>query len=469
MKSRRARAALVVCAAFLGACAYYNGLYNANHLAAEAARARREGRPAEARSLWEQAALKAESVAVRHPHSRYRDEALLLQGESFRDAGACPRAIEPLTLVIDSGGQTGERNRAALALGECFHRQGDFGRARQTLTPLVSNPDVSLQRPARLWRARALLADGDPQAALADLDLLDGQDIQFERAAALALLGRTDEAAAVLAGLSGPFDEPSWRTALDVLGQKSPALASRVTDQLVDRHDVGSGARARLLLADADRWASAGMPAQTTDRLRQASAAAPDSADGRVGAARVAVADLRTANTREALATITGALTRAVDDGGAGARIAELSLAVLRRISDARESPDADLRLFLAAEAARDALHADPLAASLFLEVARDHPGSPIAAKALLAGAQLDAMVADSVLRVVRERYAESPYWLMSQGLDPGTYPAVEDSLRNLASRQTPPDPGRARPRPSLGDEEIRRPSSQPSRGVPEP
>ena len=83
-----ALAASWAAAVLTGACAYYNGLYNANRLAADAARARREGRPAEARSLWEQAAIKAESVAVRHPRSRYRDRARLLQGESLREAGA---------------------------------------------------------------------------------------------------------------------------------------------------------------------------------------------------------------------------------------------------------------------------------------------------------------------------------------------------------------------------------------------
>ena len=471
MTSGRARAALVASAALLGACAYYNGLYNANHLAADAARAGREGRPAEARSLWEQAALKAESVAVRHPRSRYRDAALLLQGESLRDAGACVRAIEPLLLVADSGDQAGERHRAALALGECFHRQGDFGRARRALTPLVADPDMGLQRPARLWRARAFLAEGDAQSALADMEPLEGPDVQFERATALALLGRNDDAASLLARLTGPFDEPSWRAALDMLGRGRPESASRLIDQLVSRRDVGSGAQARLLLADADRWATAGEQSRSLERLRQASVVAPDSADGRLAAARLAVAALRSADSREAVATIAGALTSAVDDGGTGARVAEPALAVLRRISAARESPEADLRLFLAAEAARDALHAVPLAALLFLEVARDHPGSPIAAKALLAAAQLDTALADSLLRVVRERYAESPYWLALQGADPAAYRAVEDSLRRLVSRDAPTEPARPRPgiRPAPGDEEIRRPPTQPNRGVPEP
>ena len=62
----------LLAASLLGACAYYNGLYNANRLASDARRAEREGRAGEARSLWAQAAVKAESVATRYPDSKYR-------------------------------------------------------------------------------------------------------------------------------------------------------------------------------------------------------------------------------------------------------------------------------------------------------------------------------------------------------------------------------------------------------------
>ena len=74
------RPALILLAGAVAACAYYNGLYNANQLAAEARRAEAEGRRGEARSLWLQAAVKAESVIVRFPESDRRDDALLMRG-----------------------------------------------------------------------------------------------------------------------------------------------------------------------------------------------------------------------------------------------------------------------------------------------------------------------------------------------------------------------------------------------------
>ena len=84
------------------ACAYYNGLYNANRLVGEAEKAQREGRSGEARSLWSQAAVKAESVATRYPKSKWRDDALYLWGQGLMEAGECRRAENPLALAVDS-------------------------------------------------------------------------------------------------------------------------------------------------------------------------------------------------------------------------------------------------------------------------------------------------------------------------------------------------------------------------------
>ena len=70
------RSALI--ASLLGGCVYYNGMYNANRLAGSARKAEREGRTYEANNLWGQVATKAESVVVRHPDSKYAEEAAVL-------------------------------------------------------------------------------------------------------------------------------------------------------------------------------------------------------------------------------------------------------------------------------------------------------------------------------------------------------------------------------------------------------
>ncbi len=468
---RGAGIALLVQGVLFWGCAYYNGLYNANRLASDAVRASREGRLAEARSLWEQAALKAESVAVRHPHSKYRDDALLLQGESLRDAGACERAVDPLAVVVDSAQEAAQRTRGALALGQCFVELDEPARARAVLTPLVSAPDPDIYRQARLWRARAALRQDDPGAALADVDSLDLPEAAFERAAALTGLGRGDDALEALAAVPGRFQEARWTAIIHRLGAASPALAARLTDQALSRADLSPGMRARLLIDDADRWEAAGMPERALERLHAAAVAAPDSAEGRLATVRTTIARLRTTADRDSLATVSGSLARAVDDGGAAGRLAEPVLALLRRVTASREASQPDFRLFLAAEALRDTLRATALAGEVFLEIARDYPGSPIAPKALLAAAHLAPARAESLGAVLASRYADSPYWLAANGAMAPGFTELEDSLRFLAGRAGPAEPvrpGRPGARPVPTDEEIPRPAA-PGRGVPEP
>ena len=78
---------------------YYNGMYNANRLASSARKAEREGRTFEANNLWGQVATKAESVVVRHPDSKYAEEAAVLRGVALARLGQCDEAMTPLTRV----------------------------------------------------------------------------------------------------------------------------------------------------------------------------------------------------------------------------------------------------------------------------------------------------------------------------------------------------------------------------------
>src|SRR5215204_4426183 len=83
-------------AGLLSGCVYYNGMYNANRLAGSARKAEREGRTFEANNLWGQVATKAESVVVRHPTSKYADEAGVLRGVALARLGHCEEALGPL-------------------------------------------------------------------------------------------------------------------------------------------------------------------------------------------------------------------------------------------------------------------------------------------------------------------------------------------------------------------------------------
>jgi hypothetical protein len=76
----------------LGGCVYYNGMYNTKRLAGSARVAEREGRTFEATNLWGQVVTRAESLVVRHPDSKYVDEALMLKGTALARLGQCPSA-----------------------------------------------------------------------------------------------------------------------------------------------------------------------------------------------------------------------------------------------------------------------------------------------------------------------------------------------------------------------------------------
>jgi hypothetical protein len=124
-------------------------------------------------------------------------------------------------------------------------------------------------------------------------------------------------------------------------------------------------------------------------------------------------------------------------DGDAVGEAGQLH-ATLVQIRDASDSSaaraaTADLRLFLAAELARDTLKAPLLAASLFRRVADEWPDSPYAPKALLAVGMLEPAWADSARELLATRYAASPYVAYVQGNALPEYKALEDSLQAFA------------------------------------
>src|ERR671920_2049790 len=93
----RALALGLSCAGLMSGCVYYNGMYNANRLARSARKAERDGRTFEANGLWGQVATKAESVLVRHPTSKYAQDAGLLRGIALSRLGQCEQALGPLS------------------------------------------------------------------------------------------------------------------------------------------------------------------------------------------------------------------------------------------------------------------------------------------------------------------------------------------------------------------------------------
>ena len=418
------------------ACAYYNGLYNANRLVGEAEKAQREGRSGEARSLWSQAAVKAESVATRYPKSKWRDDALYIWGQGLKEAGECRLAENPLSLAVDSSPDSKLRNGARLILGECLIQGRRYDSAVTVLTAVTAQDEAALAARGHLLRGRAEIGRGRFEAAASDLEQADPDSAAFDLAEAYVALGRADDAERVLdARVPGPFDEQLWHDALDVLGGASQPSASRVVDRLITLGDLTAGERARFLLADGARWAALGEPGRASERYALAQSAAPDSVESAAARVELALNELRETGDIDRLLELVGVIQTARNQGGAASRAAVPYLHALETAAVTVWNPEVDPTgavTFGNTEFLRDSLGAKRLSVALLWRLQRDHPESFVAPKALLAVAAHDPEAADSALSVLEREYPESPYRLALLGRGGPEYEAAEDSLRVL-------------------------------------
>lgn len=449
---RRVLIALLAAAPSVAGCAYYNGLFNANRLANEARRAEREGRTSEARSLWSRAAVKAESVVTRYRRSRYRDDALVLQGLALSRLGSCTAALDPLRVAADSSPDPALRTEARVLLGRCWLVLGAPDSAVPALGPVVDSAAPPIRDEALLLRGEARLRLQDPEGALVDLTESRTSGAVFPRAMALITLERNDDAMALLAVVvDSPYVEAGWLAVLDSLGRRAPASASELVDRLADPERMGPGARARLLLADGERWQRAGLLERAVPRFAAVAAGVPDSSEGRVARVYLTARATRTADRIDAIAVLLDSLRVSTRTGGTPLQAAGRFLTVLTRAEAALSDSGTPLQLFLAAEDVRDTLAAAGLSAALFTEVERRHPRSVVAPKALLALAAVQPDAADSLVAVLEAKYPESVYTLALRGAAGERYRVVEDSLLRLGREQ------RRRGATPTGERRVRR------------
>jgi predicted negative regulator of RcsB-dependent stress response len=429
----------------LTGCVYFNGLYNANRLAELARRAARAGRAEEARTLWARAAAKAESVAARYPASGYRDDAHLLHGVALVELDRCDAAVEPLQLAAQSEALA---TRARVLLGRCWVALDRADAAIAALDLVVNGPDERAAEEARRWRGEAHLRAGRYAAAEADLAGASGSP--FALVLARIALGNLDAPGLLLENQAGtPYDEAAWAHLLDALGAMDPAGATDLASRLASKRELSAGERARVLLADGDRWLARGVTPRALDRYTAAADAAPDSLVGRLAAARGATVEARLTADLASVPRLLGRLRWAQAGGVASAEVGRFTpvLARVAALADgANEGGDGALATFLAAEALRDSLAARHLAASLFLRLVASYPQSPLAPKALLAAAALKPEVADSLVAVLRSTYPESPYTLALAGRGGAAFMALEDSLLAVLVGSADTSPGRLRP-----------------------
>ena len=477
----RAYAVIVIsCAGLFVGCVYYNGMYNANRLASSAHKAEREGRTFEANNLWGQVATKAESVLVRHPRSKYAEEASILRGLALAKLGQCEQALGPLSRVSVANLKNELREDTWLASGRCQATLGNIAAADAAFAQVIESKSSARKREARFQRARTLRALGQYEEAVILLEDSEEPRARPELLLSLAGAGRLPEAMSLADSLiaKGDTTQP-WDSLVVTLSRQDPSNASGLVDRL-RRLKLADEKQARLLLEDGLRLLDTDT-SRALVRFREAvKVGGAGDAAGRAGLQLVRL-DLRVSRSQELASPIQALGAVAQKHPPVAQEAKQLQATALRVMSSYDSvpagSPQGDLRLFLLGEAARDSLEAPQLAHRIFLRILNDWPDSPYAAKAVLAAQQLDPTWADSGRVLLETRYIDSPYLAMIRGEEGSAYRSLEDSLGAFAAATMVPS-RRKRPRPgepdtpTLDDDETpgrRRPQPAPTVRVAEP
>jgi hypothetical protein len=425
-------------AALLVGCVYYNGMYNTNRLVRSARKAEREGKPFEASNLWGQVITRAESVEVRHPHSKYAPQAAVLRGLAMSRLGQCAAAVSPLSqATLLPAGDLAEE--ATLALGRCQMETGDPASADLAFSGLIDSEDKYVRAEARYQHGRALRMTGHYDQAVVILRDEQGPRAADELLIALAGAGRdpeTDSLARVL--LSSGDTTRKWDSLVVAVGRANPGAAGRLVDGLGSVPSTPSSIRGRRLYEDAIRLESVDT-ARAMARFEEAARIGKGTEGGERASLRLVRRDIAHAGSVGELGPPADTLRRLGSQAVAtGGEIGQLLGAVTRvRVAADSGGPEfsqGDLRLFLAGEVARDSLRAPMVAGELFRRILEQWPESPYAPKALLAAEGLDSTLSDSAQVLLADRYRDNPYVAMLRGEPADGYRVLEDSLLAFAA-----------------------------------
>lgn len=381
---RRLLPLVLICAS---GCAYYNGVYNAKAAARTADRQFVRGEGYLAAQSYLLSAAKAETVLARHPRTRWRPEALYVAGRGFALAGECGRGLIRLgEYLATAPASSRERDRALIARASCLVGTQVLA-ADTVLRPLLQSGDATVRAEASLWAGRAALQIGDAERAEELLARAPGNAAAWEFVAAALQSGAFERAESLLVARAQAGD---WRT--DVLRHLRTLWGAGAFEGAVRVADLYGASRAptadrvaiRFLMSDLA--AAAGDTAlarrQATEAQRLGFSAAID-ADARARLLAIRVRELETMSDVDAVLARDSVRARGTT--------------ILRRLTDnlslirmLLNNPDfRGAHLFLAAELARDSLHAYRLAHTFFRTVERDHGDHTIAARALLAARKM--------------------------------------------------------------------------------
>ena len=401
-------------------CVYYNGIYNAKSSARDGDARLRRGGESEATAFFQQSAANAESVLVRHPQSTWRARALYLAGRGAALGGQCDRAVGRLTefLALTST-DTGDRDRARVALASCDLRLSRVTQARARLDSLVDVRDVTTAHQARVWAARAALAAGDRDAVAQYLSDSDESALPWELV--LASLSAQEyarvESLLVQRAVHADYRDDVPRVLRDLWSAEQFGSVDRVVRQY-DASRVRDVNRAALHFASGELHLRSGLDSLARVHLLVARAlAGRDTLLAVEAAARLHYLAIARATSLRDIDTMAAQTDAGIRRVAFSKRVNEQLLLV--RLFAQQEEPTGASN-YLAAEVARDSLRAPTLAVSLFLHVARDIPASPLAPYAWYAAGLLLPDSAPAWNAHVTRDYGNSAMAAALSGGDPG-------------------------------------------------
>ena len=428
----RRRAVVALLPLALGACAYFNGVYNAKDSARAADKLSRRGRGDQALGAYAVAAEKAETVLARYPKSRWRPQALYLAGRGHAMTGRCAAAEARLGEFLALPRQPGSRrNRALLALGACHVRTDRIVEGQRVLAPLLRVRDKEVATGAALWMARAAIAMGATEEVERYLSGLPASAAQWELANASLERGQYERAESLLVvrASRGDYRDEVAGALRTLWSAHRYDGVQRVVATFSAARTPSSGKISLHLLA-AELLEGEARDSAARAHLLRAQSLAVDTLRTREIAARLCRLQLgAVATTAEAEAVLARCASRA-----AGAALIERlqdNLLLVKLLE--RQTDYTGTALFLAAEVARDSLRAPLYARTMFRKLSESYGNAQLSPKALLAAAALAPDSAPHYHELVRTRYPRSPYTILLDGGDPSdvpTYQASEERLR---------------------------------------
>jgi hypothetical protein len=404
-------------------CVYYNGVYNAQRAAKSGDARLRSDQDDQAIAQFQLSAERAETVLARFPTSSWRTRVLYLAGRGAALAGNCetgrPRLLE---FLATPAAEPADVDRARVALAACDFRLSRVAEARTRLDSLLEVPDRETARQARLWAARAALAQGDLDAVPGYLGRMETGVLPWELINAS--LNARDyvrvESLLVVRATRGDFRDDAVRAVRDLGSAGRFAGAERVV-RAYDAIRVRDQNRGALHYVLGEQWVRAGGDSMAAVHLTTArELAARDSVVSREAGARLAYVALRRATSLPQADAVMTRMDSAVTRTPYARRLDEQYLLVRLLATQADPTGAA---LYLAGEVARDSLRAPLLAAGLFTRLAREQSTTPLAPHAWYAASLLLPDSAETWHRRVLTDFGYSAVAARLRGEDPASRP----------------------------------------------